>query len=136
MGLRQLAQNARSATRARRRMELTGLTPNGHLLWAEWEAGNLIGGYPDYNSVMALNVRRTRPAHHGKAARLQITRPRAPEWQPQEIATVRRMFGGESREAMMAAVSRSLMGINLPAGVVHGVAAPAQAMSPERGRPC
>lgn len=85
-------------------MEFTGLTPNGHPLWSGREAGNLVGGYPDYSSVLALDVRRTRPAHHSKALRLQITRPRAPEWQLQEIATVRRTFAREPREAIMAAV--------------------------------
>lgn len=49
------------------------------------ELANLEHGYPDYASVMRLNVRRTRPAHYGKAGRIGITKPRARPWDPNEL---------------------------------------------------
>lgn len=62
MSLSHFARGAIAAENGRRMMMLRGFTPNGHRLWDPPEAGNLKHGYPDYDAVMVLNTRRTRPA--------------------------------------------------------------------------
>ncbi len=104
MSLGHFARGAVSAENARRQIELRGFTPNGHRLWTMFEAGTLRVGYPDYNAVMAINTRRTRPAHHGKASRMKITRPRAPEWDVNEITRLHRMFPRAAKADLLAAL--------------------------------
>jgi len=48
MNIAWLSRDARSAERARRRMFLTGVTPNGHPLWDQFEVGNMVEHYLDY----------------------------------------------------------------------------------------
>lgn len=103
MDLKRLAQNADAGHRARRRMELTGITPNGHPLWDGIERRNLVNGYPDYPSVVKLNTHRTTPAHYSKAGREKITRARAPAWNDNEILRLRRDFPRLTKAEMLLA---------------------------------
>jgi diadenosine tetraphosphatase ApaH/serine/threonine PP2A family protein phosphatase len=97
------ARGAINAERMRQRMFRTGVTPNGYALWDAVEVGNLTGGYPDYNCVLLLNRRRTRVAHHAKASRLLITKPKAPEWDENELPRLRRLYPSGKREDVLAA---------------------------------
>ena len=82
------------------RMRLRGMTPNGHLLWERIEADNLRFGHPDYRIVVALNVRRTLPAHYSKAGRMGIAKSR--EWIDNDLLKLRRHFPRASRHPDMA----------------------------------
>lgn len=98
------ARGALSAENARRAMMLRGFTPNGHRLWDQFEQGNLRNGHPNYSAVMLLNPRRTRPAHHSKAGRMGITRPRSPEWGDNELHRLHRLYPRAGRAEIMAAL--------------------------------
>lgn len=102
MGIAWLSRGARSAERARRRMFLTGVTPNGHPLWDQFEVGNMVEYHPDYRLLAPLLPRRTLPAQYGKAGRLGLTKPRR-EWDENEIPRLRRMYPGGSQEELLAA---------------------------------
>lgn len=104
MRLGRHARGAVSAENARRAMMLRGFTPNGHPLWEPPEAHNLRYGYPDYDAVMALNTRRTRPAHHSKAGRMGITTPRAPEWDPNELFRLHRLYPRAAKQELLSAL--------------------------------
>ena len=104
MSLHHFARGAIAAENSRRMMMLRGFTPNGHRLWDRFEAGNLQLGYPDYTSVMLLNVRRTRPAHHSKAGRMGITKPRAPEWDPNELFKLHRLYPKATKQELLSAL--------------------------------
>lgn len=104
MSLHHFARGAIAAENSRRMMMLRGFTPNGHRLWDQGEAGNLLLGYPDYPSVMLLNIRRTRPAHYGKAGRLGITKPRAREWDPNELFKLHRLYPRATKQELLSAL--------------------------------
>lgn len=103
MSLSHFARGAISAENSRRQMMLRGFTPNGYPLWNPPEAHNLRYGYPDYDAVMAINTRRSRPAHHSKAGRMGIVRRRAPNWDENEIPRLHRMFATATRNELLAA---------------------------------
>jgi len=112
MSLRHFARGAISAENARLRMQLRGITPNGHPLWTRVETGNLLHGYPDYRAVLALNVRRTRPAHYGKAGRLGVTKRKPPAWSENEILRLHRLFPRATKADLLSALpGRSWGGI-------------------------
>lgn len=104
MSLHHFARGAIAAENSRRMMMLRGFTPNGHRLWDQVEAGNLLFGYPDYASVMLLNVQRTRPAHYGKAGRMGITKSRAREWGPNELFRLHRLYPRATRQELLTAL--------------------------------
>lgn len=99
MDLKRLAQNARTVARNRRRMETTGLTPNGYPLRNEFETGTLASVYPDYRAVVAAIKRRTRPAAYGKASRLGIARVRARTWDDNELLRLRPIYDLRARNS-------------------------------------
>jgi len=104
MSLHHFARGAIAAENARRAMVLRGFTPNGHPLWDRPETHNLRFGHPDYDAVMALNTRRTRPAHHSKAGRMGITKPRAREWDPNELFKLHRLYPRATRPELLSAL--------------------------------
>lgn len=91
MDFRWLSRGAAAAER----MRLRGMTPNGHLLWQQYESDNLRFGHPDYRGILARNVRRTLPAHYSKAGRLGITKSR--EWQDNDLLKLHRHFSRATR---------------------------------------
>lgn len=104
MSLHHFARGAIAAENSRRQMMLRGFTPNGHPLWEPPEAGNLRQGYPNYDAVMVLNTRRTRTAHHSKAGRLGITKPRAREWDPNELFKLHRLYPRATKQELLSAL--------------------------------
>lgn len=104
MSLHHFARGAIAAENARRAMALRGFTPNGHPLWGPPETHNLRFGHPDYDAVMALNIRRTRPAHHSKAGRMGITKPRAREWDPNELFKLHRLYPKATKQELLSAL--------------------------------
>lgn len=104
MSLSHFARGAIAAENGRRLIMLRGFTPNGHPLWDPFEAGNLRHGHPDYTAVMRLNVRRTRPAHYGKAGRMGITNPRARPWDPNELFKLHRLYPRATKQELLSAL--------------------------------
>jgi hypothetical protein len=102
MQLSWFARGAASAERARRLMQLRGVTPNGHRLWNSLEAGDLTRIHPFYDRFLAKHSRRTRPAAHSKASRLQITKPRGRQWDVNEILRLR-IYRTATKEEILAA---------------------------------
>lgn len=98
-----LVRGAESADRARRRMQLLGVTPNGHPLWEPWEVEPVIGRYPDYRSIFPVLDRRTHPAVYNKAGRLGITKPRGQPWSENEILRLRKVYPKGTRAEIDAA---------------------------------
>lgn len=98
-----ISRGAISSENARRRIMLSGFTPNGFRIWDGVETGNLTGLYPDYPAAVALNSRRSRPAHYGKAGRLGITRSRA-HWTDNEILRLRRLYVRATRAELLQAL--------------------------------
>jgi len=103
MNIAWLSRDAATAERNRRRMQMTGLTPNGYRLWDHFEQSELSGHYPDYNAALRIIVRRTRPAAHSKASRMGITRPRGRPWDYNEITRLRRMFPSANKAELLNA---------------------------------
>lgn len=87
-----LVRGAETAERSRRRMQLLGVTPNGHPLWEPREIEAVVGLYPAYQSIFPELERRTHPAVYSKAGRLGITRPRAPALTDNEIMRLRKVY--------------------------------------------
>lgn len=103
MTLSWIARGAASAERGRRLMELRGVTPNGHPLWAPWEVQQVLDIYPEYRSIFPLLDRRTRPAVYGKAGRLGITTRRPQSWIDNEIIRLRKVYPHGTRAEILAA---------------------------------
>lgn len=130
MRLSNAARGAISAENARRQMLLRGATPSGHPLWNGVETGNLLNGHPDYDAVLALNKRRTRPAHYGKAVRLGISRPRRPEWDVNEISAVRRLFPRAEKLELLEALPKRTWGAICKRAAVLGLRRPMRKIKP------
>lgn len=108
MALSWIARGAASAERGRRLMQLRGVTPNGHPLWAPWEVDPVLSRYPDYRSIFPLLQRRTRPATYGKAGRLGVTKPRGKPWtDPNEIWRLKIYANGTKAEILAAFPGRT-----------------------------
>jgi hypothetical protein len=108
MPLSWIARGAASAECSRRLMQLRGVTPNGHPLWANWEVDPVLGLYPDYGSIFPRLTRRTKPATYSKAGRLGITKPRGKEWSdPNEVWRLRIYSTGTVEEVLAAFPSRT-----------------------------
>lgn len=104
MDLRRLAQNVSSGDRARRRMAVTGMSPNGHPLWIPPETGSPERNHPDYDTALVEIGRRTRPAAHSKASRMGIAAPAPPRWNDErDVPRLRRLYPTASREELLAA---------------------------------
>ena len=97
------ARGAASAERGRRMMELRGVTPNGHPLWAPWEVQPVVAIYPEYRSIFPLLNRRTKPAVYHKAGRLGITKSRPPLWSDNEIIRIRKVYPSGTYDEILAA---------------------------------
>ncbi|WP_423066125.1 hypothetical protein [Devosia sp. CN2-171] len=104
MRLSHFARGAVAAENARRAMMLRGFTPNGYRLWDGTEAGNLLRLHPDYVAAVALNVRRTKVAHYGKASRMGIARHRSKAWDSNELLRLHRIFPHGTKPDVMAAL--------------------------------
>jgi len=130
MSLHHFARGAIAAENSRRAMMLRGFTPNGHPLWDQAEARNLRLGYPDYASVLLLNVRRTRPAHYGKAGRLGITRPGGRPWTDNEILRLRRLFVRASRAQILEALPERSWDAVASKAYGMGLSRPVKALKP------
>lgn len=98
-----LVRNAESAERARRRIELSGLTPGGHPVWDKWEVSPLVAHHPDYPFILPMVDRRTNGAVHSKASRLGITRRHAPPWSENELLRLRKMYPKGTRQEILGA---------------------------------
>lgn len=96
-------RGAASAERSRRLMEMRGVTPNGHPLWQPWEVNTVVEMYPRYGSIFPVLDRRTKPAVYSKTSRLGITRPKAREWDENEIPRLRKVFPSGTRAEIEAA---------------------------------
>lgn len=116
-----LVRGAESAERARRRMQLLGVTPNGFPLWEPREVEPVARMYPDYGSIFPRLDRRTHPAVYNKAARLGITRPRSLPWSDNEILRLRKVYPKESREEILAAFPGRSYGAIAKASNTRGV---------------
>ena len=104
MDLRHTIRGAITAERMRERIHRTGLTPNGHPVWNGFEMGNLTGNHPNYAAIVILNPRRTLIADYGKACRIGITKPRAPDWDHyNEIPRLRRLYPTATRAEILEA---------------------------------
>ncbi len=103
MRLSHIARGALSAERARRLMELRGVTPNGHPLWTPPEVDPVVSIYPDYRSIFPLLTRRTKPAVYSKAGRLGVTQRRPLPWSDNEIIRLRKVYPAGSREEILTA---------------------------------
>lgn len=106
MDLKRLARNVATGRRAKERMLVTGLTPSGHRLWQSPEPENLDHSYPDYGAALALNSDRSLPAHHSKAVRMGITRPRPPAWSNAELSAVRHGYGRLTKAELLHLLPR------------------------------
>ncbi|KRA42064.1 hypothetical protein ASD80_10075 [Devosia sp. Root635] len=114
MALSWIARGAASAERGRRLMALRGITPNGHPLWEDREVGPLVDLHPRYGAVFPVLPRRTKPAVYSKAARLGLTKSRAP-WSDNEILRLRIYRSGTREEVLAAFPGRSWRAIGLAA---------------------
>ena len=85
-------------------MMLRGYTPNGYRLWESPEEAILRGNHPNYAAALALNTRRTRSAHYGKAQRMGITTPRGQQWGANEILRLHRLFPLASKDELLEAL--------------------------------
>ena len=103
MNLAWATRGAASSYRARRQMELRGVTPNGYRIWDGQETGDLIANVSCYPLAMLKLPRRTLPAARAKASRLRITRPKAREWDENEIPRLRKIYPTGTRAEIEAA---------------------------------
>lgn len=103
MNIAWLIRGAASAERSRRLMELRGVTPNGHPIWNGQETTDLVSDVRNYPVAMLKLPRRTITGARSKASRLGITRPKAREWDENEIPRLRRIYPTGSRAAIEAA---------------------------------
>lgn len=110
MDLRRLIQGAATSERVRRRMALRGVTPNGHRLWDQFEAGTLRLRYPGYRRVLKV-VHRTLPGAYSKAGRMRITKTKPPAWTENEIFRLRIYRTGTKAEILAAFPGRSFAAI-------------------------
>jgi hypothetical protein len=87
----------------RREMAKRGVTPNGYPIWNQQEFGDLADAVPAYALAMPKLPRRTLPAAHSKASREGIARPKAPEWDLNEIPRLRKLYPTATAAELLAA---------------------------------
>lgn len=108
MALSWIARGAASAERARRRMQLLGVTPNGYPVWAGWEEAPLLHLGPSYSIIGPMLERRTTHALYSKAGRLGVTQPRGKPWtDPNEIWRLKIYATGTKAEILAAFPGRT-----------------------------
>lgn len=125
-----LVRGAESADRARCRMQLLGVTPNGHPLWEPWEVDPVIGQYPDYRAIFPELERRTHPAVYNKAGRLGVTKPRPPSWSDNEILRLRKVYPNGTREEILAAFPGRTFAAVAKAANARGICRAPKALQP------
>ena len=129
-----ISRGAISSENARRRMMLSGFTPNGHPLWNGIEERNA-RLYPDYQAAVALNTRRTLVAHYGKTGRMGIAKHRSPNWSDVEILRLRRLYRSASRADLLNALPKRNLAGDMQQGVGSQVAAPPASTQAHRAFP-
>jgi hypothetical protein len=130
MRLSHIARGALSAENARRLIMLRGYTPNGHRVWERIEATNLDQQYPDYPAAMALNPRRTRQAHYGKAERMGITRPGSVPWSDGELLKLRGTYLLCTRQELLEAFPDRTWAAITARALKAGLSRPLQPLKP------
>ncbi|RVK40917.1 hypothetical protein [Sinorhizobium meliloti] len=103
MSLAFYARNARSADRARQRMQREGVTMSGAKLWTEEENAVLQQHFPNYEIMMQALPHRTRTAIRFRCGKLGLTRPKH-VWMASEISLLRRLYARASKQEIMAAL--------------------------------
>lgn len=98
-----LVRGVESGERARRRMQLLGVTPNGHPLWTPWEVSPVTELAPAYGLIFPMVGRRTKPGVYSKAQRLGVARKAALPWSDNEIPRLRKVYPLGTREEILAA---------------------------------
>lgn len=129
-----LVRGAEAAERSRRRMQLMGVTPNGHPLWTSWEIDPVVSRYPHYHFIFAVLDRRTKPAVYSKAGRLGITKPRPQPWSDNEILRLRKVYPNGSRAEVLAAFPGRTYSAVARAANVRGICRATRAPKPTGNR--
>lgn len=104
MRLSWLARGAASAERARRLMQMRGVTPSGHPLWLPWECSPLEVLGPSYSIIDPMLDRRSLTAIHSKTGRLGVAGTRPPTWTDNELIRLRKVYPKGSRAEIMVAL--------------------------------
>lgn len=102
MSLASFARNARSAERARQRMQREGVTMSGARLWTAEENAVLRQYFPDYEKLVQALPHRTRVAIRLQCGKLGLTTPRH-SWMASQISLLRRLYSRASKQEVMAA---------------------------------
>ncbi|WP_140426965.1 hypothetical protein [Ensifer aridi] len=102
MSLAFFARNARSAERARQRMQREGVTMSGARLWTGEENAVLRQCFPNNEIMMQALPHRTRVAIRLQCRKLGLTTSRH-SWMASEISLLRRLYSRASKQEVMAA---------------------------------
>lgn len=106
MSLTYFARNARSADRARRRMQREGVTMSGAKLWTDEEREIVRNLAPDYDAILKQLPHRTRNAVRNQAGKMGLRRA-IHIWTAAEISRLRKLFPRAPAEEICAAFPHS-----------------------------
>lgn len=115
-----LDRAAAFGARAKRRMQMTGRTPNGHHLWTEKEISVLRELYPDYKAMKRRLRRRSARAIAGMCERLGIAK-RVPQWTMAEISRLRKLYPTAPCDELVNEFPRRTLGAIRAAASIHGI---------------
>ena len=90
-----------ASMQAKARMEYSGRTFSGHLLWTPDEDRKVAEWYPDYALLRRLLPHRTFRSLQARARTLHVVKPRH-RWTAKEISLLRKMYPDASREEILA----------------------------------
>jgi hypothetical protein len=96
------ARNAIMAERMRARMQRSGRTPRGHMLWTKQEDEIIRRLYPNYKALRKALRRRTFKAIRVRASACGFTVKRH-RWTAAEASRLRRLYPTASHEELLAA---------------------------------
>ncbi len=94
MSLAHYAHNARSAQRARARMERAGMNMNGDILWTDREREVIRQIGPDFDAIRKKLPKRTRIAIAAQCRRMGLKQKSQHIWSAAEISKLKRMYRG------------------------------------------
>lgn len=106
MSLAYFARNARSAERARRRMQREGVTMSGAKLWTDEEREIVEKLAPDYDAIVKRLPHRTRTAIKSQAGKMGLSRA-IHIWTAAEISKLRKLYPRASAEEICTAFPHS-----------------------------
>ncbi len=101
--LSQYSQGAVTAERNRQRIQKSGCTPRGYLLWRAWEDNILREHYPNFPKIRELLPHRTNKAISHRGVHLGIART-STHWSDTDYSTLRRMYGSASKAELLKAL--------------------------------